>query len=433
MADFSAVRRRVAVLRELRPSTIEGFSARVAEVVIVASSSRGGSSVFTEMLRHSPELIHFRAEVNPFLILAGLGFPESGGSDALGSDAGGDRQTLDAELALDAGGWAPLTPDSMPDSLRAFALDLAWRLTVQWPTLDIEPERVVRWTQKTLEAHSLQDLAGFHLALLRKARSVYPTIDPWYYDIDPQRIRLAFPKLIPPLGAPGPVVLEEPPFVLVQPWRHATVTELSSRPLIIKTPSNAYRLPFLRALFPNARLRILHLTRNPAAAVNGLHDGWRFRGFHAHRVGGLAIPGYSDTVPGGDAWWKYDLAPGWQDWTQAPLEEVCGFQWRSAHQHVLDWADSERPDLLRIRFEDVVGERADRRRAWSQVSEWLGLDLGSGLANIVEHGIPPVMATHAPRRRRWFAKAELLEPVLADPRTIHVAKALGYGERKDWV
>ena len=39
---------------------------------------------------------------------------------------------------------------------------------------------------------------------------------------------------------------------------------------MIKTPSNAYRLPFIQALFPSARIRILHLVRNPAASINGL-------------------------------------------------------------------------------------------------------------------------------------------------------------------
>lgn len=428
MGPLHAVRQRLEALRALRPAPYADHAARVRDVVIVASSSRGGSSVFTEMLRHAPTLSHLRAEVNPFLVLAGLGYPESGDSDALDAGAGGDRAGLDAELALDTGGWAHLSAHGV----RAYGLDLAWRLTAQWPAVAIDPEQVVRWTAETLDDCSPQDLAGFHLALLRRVRSTHPVIDPWYYDLDPDRVRLAFPGLSPPSGAPGPVVLEEPPFVLARPWATATAEELASRPLIIKTPSNAYRLPFWRAHFPSARLRILHLVRNPAAAINGLHDGWRYRGFHAHRVGGLAIPGYSDTVPGGQDWWKYDLPPGWRAWTNAPLEAVCAFQWRSAHQHTLAWVAEHQADVLRVPFEQVVGERSERRLAWGRVQDWLGVDLGPGLAGIVEHGIPPVMATHAPRRRRWFAKAGLLEPVLAEPETRALAAELGYGESTSW-
>lgn len=424
MSQLAPARARLAALRELRPPPVPDFCRHVRDVVVVASSSRGGSSVFTEVLRHAPSLCHFRAEVNPFFVLAGLGFPESGDSDALGPDTAGDRALLDAELALDAGGWAPLEIRGG----RAYGLDLAWRLIAQWPTLDVDPEAVVAWVAETLQDCSPVDVEGFHLALLRRVRLAHPTVDPWYYDLDPERVRLAFPDLEPPSGAPGPVVLEEPPFVLARPWQSASVADLQSKPLIIKTPSNAYRLPFLRSLFPNARLRILHLVRNPAAAINGLHDGWRYRGFHAHRVGGLAIAGHDDPD-----WWSYDLPPGWRDWTAASLEEVCAFQWRSAHSHVLDFLDAEQPPTLRVAFEQVVGERSARRLAWAGIEAWLGVDLGPAVADIVEHGLPPVMATHAPRRRRWFAKAGLLEPVLARRDTRELAERLGYADPESWV
>ncbi len=428
-SELEPVRRRLAALRELRPSEAADFLQRVRDVVIIASSSRGGSSVFAEMLRFCPVLTHFRAEVNPFFALAGLAPPDSGDSDRLSPGAPHDRGLLEAELALDVGGRAPLEARGE----RAFGLDLAWRLSAQWPTLAIDPAQVVAWTRSTLAAWGLEDLAGFHLALLREVRAAHPQVDPWYYDIDPARIRAAFPELEPPTGPPGPVVLEEPPFVLTRPWRPATAADLDQRPLIIKTPSNAYRLPFLRTLFSGARLRVLHLVRNPAAAINGLHDGWRFRGFHAHRVGGLDIAGYSDAVPGGQGWWKYDLPPGWQAWRGEPLEAVCGFQWRAAHSATLEWAAENRPELLRVRFEDLVGERARRRRAWGRVTDWLGVRQGPALERIVEHGIPPVMATQAPRRRRWFAKATLLEPVLSEPRTRELAAELGYADPGSWV
>ncbi len=423
-SPLAEVRGRLAALRALRSPPLPDLCGRVRDVVVVASSSRGGSSVFTEMLRHAPSLCHFRAEVNPFFGLAGLAHPESGPDDALAPGAPGDLGLLDAELALDAGGWAPLEVRGA----RAYGLDLAWRLTAQWPTLPIDPLQVVRWTRETLVECSPVDLAGFHLALLRRVRAAHPELSPWFYDLDPERIRLAFPGLEPSAGAPGPVVLEEPPFVLARPWRPVSDEGLATRPLVIKTPSNAYRLRWLAALFPSARLRILHLTRNPAASINGLVDGWRYRGFHSHRVGGLAIAGYDDPD-----WWKYDLPPGWRDWADQPLEQVCGFQWRSAHEHVLAYLAQRRPDTLRVRFEDVVGDRATRRRAWGRIAAWLGVDLGLAVSDIVEHGLPPVMATHAPRRRRWFAKAAQLEPVLARADTRELAARLGYADPASWV
>ena len=86
------------------------------EVILVASSSRGGSSVFTEYLRHSNALLHMRGEFNPWLNLCGLGYPHSGtGSDALGeAELIGKSDALWARLGAEIGNmsstadaWAP--------------------------------------------------------------------------------------------------------------------------------------------------------------------------------------------------------------------------------------------------------------------------------------------------------------------------------------
>jgi hypothetical protein len=196
-----------------------------------------------------------------------------------------------------------------------------------------------------------------------------------------------------------------------------------------------HRIAFLRSLFPRARFRVLHLTRNAAASINGLYDGWRFRGFHAHRIpGGLAMPGYTDhDAEGGATWWKFDLPPGWEGWTRRPLVEVCGFQWREAHRAVLSALEDPAIDRHRLRFEDAVGSQAARREAWEDLARWLGIPLDPGLTRLVECGLPPIMATTRPRHRRWFARADLLEPVLVHPDTTRIMEAIGYApDRAGW-
>ncbi|MDP9071610.1 MAG: sulfotransferase [Actinomycetota bacterium] len=91
----------------------------------------------------------------------------------------------------------------------------------------------------------------------------------------------------------------------------AAATAAASRPLVLSTPRNAFRLAFLRSLFPAARFRVVHLTRNPAASVNGLIDGWLHHGFFNMAVDEpLAIAGYTDAFPlWGDRWWCYDFPP----------------------------------------------------------------------------------------------------------------------------
>ncbi len=433
--DLAAIRQRLLTLARRAPPAVPDLCARIRDVVVLASSSRGGSSVVAEILRHSQDMLHFRAEVNLFFALTGRVFPDSGtGSDRLGASDLGDPSDLAWLLARDVGRPAKELPDEA--AVEAFARELHWRLSAQWPLEDIGEERVQRWTRQVLEdlTHrhgwlpgSFPDPQLFHVLLLRHARRAHPSIQPWYYDIRPELIRAHHPDVEPSDAPPSPVVLEEPPFVTITPWRAVSEADLDL-PLVVKTPSNVYRLDFLRALFPAARIRVFHLTRNAAASINGLYDGWRFRGFFAHRLPGrLAIERYSDRYPPwGADWWKFDLPPGWEDWTDRPLVEVCGFQWRSAHAATLDDLARTPADTVRLRFEDVVGEADVRRETFEQLTRWLGVPLRGDLARLVDTGLPPIMATSRPRLRRWFDKAELLEPVVQDPRTLSLLERLGY-------
>ncbi len=380
-----------------------------------------------EMLRHSRSLLHFRGEINPFLAAAKLVYPHtSTDCDALSAHhlTPEARSVIAAEMATDAG--QPGRWPTNPTELKGLASNIARRLKIQWPAVNFEQRSV---HEAVTHAASLtppgqkacpQSIQDFQLALAERL----PGLNPWFYDLDPKAITAALPDIKPPTSAPGPNIIEEPPFVLHQPWDLAKPKQLGNLPLLIKTPSNAYRLPFLRALFPNARVQVLHLTRNPAAAINGLVDGWRFRGFHAHK---LEQPHGIDGAPERN-WWKYDLPPGWRAWTQRSLVEVAGFQWRSAHEHILD---NRGDDALQIRFEDLIGPT--RHRIFERIFSWMDAPLDPNMARIIQTGLPPVMATERPRQRRWFARAELLEPVLNDPRVAHLTNALGYTDRATWV
>ncbi len=444
-ATIAAVRARLAALRT-EPGYDGGadrFRERVRTVVVIGSSSRGGSSIFTEILRRTPQLLHFRAEVNPFFVLGGRTWPESGtDSDALGADhvdpLDPRLDALSEDLAFDCG----TAEDTLPDeaSVARFVVDLTARLTIQWPTTDFAVEDVrgaVTATLTTLRDEHGWPVGGFpdaqlfHALFLARIRRIHPVVNPHYYDLSAALIARHDPGAPLPSGPPGGWLLEEPPFVTIVPWHRATATALAERPLVIKTPSNAYRLPFLQALFPHAEIKLLHLTRNVAASVNGLYDGWRFPGFYSHALDRpLGIRGYTDTFPAwGNRWWKFDLPPGWPAWTDRGLEEVCAFQWRSAHQALLDWLDadpSRRDASVRLRFEDVVGTSERQQDLFATLTRWLGITMDAPLQNVLGHALPPVMVTETPRRQRWFKRADLLSPILSDPGSRELMERLGY-------
>jgi hypothetical protein len=421
----------------MRGPGVEDFTRRVRDLVLLASSSRGGSSMLASMLRQSPSLLHLQAEINPFLRLAGLAYPDSAQSDQL--DAGHlaglspqRRQDLDRDLALDAGNPATMVDDEQ------FVLDVIWRFTVQWPEIAADLDELAEMASRGLARArarngwgpgEIRDPAEFHAEFLGELCAEGVPVSPRYYDL-PAGIAARLPAIGQHGSAPGRLLIEEPPFVITPGWRRATASDLD-RPLVIKTPSNAYRFGFLRALFPNARIRVVHLLRNPAASVNGLYDGWRYHGFHAHRMPEpLRLKGYGDRFPDDRWWWKFDFPPGWERFTDATLLQVCAFQWRSCHSAIL--ANAPRTDYMRLRFEDLIRSAESRQARLAELSEWLGVPFDDGLRRVARDGIPPVVATTPPTPRRWRARQEAVRQVI-DHDVREVAAELGYEADACWI
>lgn len=407
----------------------------VREVVVLASSSRGGSSVTSELLRAAPALNHLRAELNPFLLLAGAGAFESGqGHDGLPAEAPLDAGLWGRELGLEIGRRAEQA------DVEAWAWAWAQRLVLQWPLLEIDAPAVHEALAAAVGAALPGGLPSgplpentvteVNLDMLARLRRRWPGLDPWAYDLPPESIRARFPGLEPSGGPPTVDPVEEPPFVAVGPWAVGVVPG----PLIIKTPSNCYRLDWLRRRFPAARFKLLHLVRNPAAAINGLVDGWRFRGFHSHRLRSpLSIAGYTDHRPLDAHHWKYDLFPGWAAHRGAPLVELAAAQWMAAHSATLGWLDAhpETPRLT-LRFEDLMGQAEQRAAAVDALEAFLGVAAGGALRAAAAAPLPPIMATARPRARRWFDRAEALEAPLSRPALRALAERLGVGDPATW-
>ena len=431
MDSAGDVAARLARLRALRGVGAAICNA-VRDLVVVCSSSRGGSSLFGELLRRSPDLLTFSAEINPHVTIPTLGSGRS--CDVVADPAPhalrDDLVTLQGELGNDIGRRADvLDPD-------ALALHTAWRLTMQWPSEDIAPSTVAGWVDDALAANGWSTpppREAFMLAVLPQIIAAHPSVNPYRYDLPDDVVAAHFPDAVLPEGPTTEPVVEMAPFVLPRAWTAATPTEASRTTVVATTPRNAFRLPLLARAFPNARVRVIHLTRNPAASINGLRDGWLHRGFFSCRSDiPLSISGYSDRHPlWGASWWNYDVPPGWRAWADRSLPEVCGFQWRAAHESTVDVAGRLGLDVHRLAFEDVIGSPDRRRAALQRLCSWLGIDPDALLADTAE--LPVVMPTAAPRRRRWEDNAELLAPVLRDPQITTTARMLGYSDDpNDW-
>ena len=412
---------RLAALRD--GSAGEQTCLAVRDLVVVCSSSRSGSTMFSELLRRSPDLLTFSAEINPQVTIATLA--AAAGCDALADPASyADLGTLRGELGNDLGRPASEVADG------AFVRHVAWRLTMQWPLEPIDPALVAGVLLERGGAQSWSTAA--FLDVLATLQTTYPSLNPYRYDVPRSAVAERFPGLAPPQGPTAEPVVEMAPFVVPRLWHVADARTASDVPVVTTTPRNAFRLPLLAKAFANARVRVVHLTRNPAAAVNGLRDGWLHDGFFSCRTDTpLDIAGYTDRYPQwGIQWWNYDVPPGWREWVSRPLAEVCGFQWAAAQEATAQGAAAVGAAVHRIAFEDIAtpGERRDH--ALTTLAKWLEVD-PAPLVDGVE--VPVLMATAAPRPRRWLDNREALQPVLQSRALRELARSLGYSpDPADW-
>lgn len=103
---------------------------------------------------------------------------------------------------------------------------------------------------------------------------------------------------------------------------------MSKYRMIEKTPRNCLKIPFINKLFPDCKF--IFLKRDGRSNISSLIEGWR------HRKGGvgripkpnlpLNIKGYNDKL------WRFILPPGWQEYRNKSLEEVCAFQWVASNE-----------------------------------------------------------------------------------------------------
>lgn len=187
--------------------------------------------------------------------------------------------------------------------------------------------------------------------------------------------------------------------------------------LLEKTPENCLRLPFLGALFPDAR--VIFLTREGRANVHSLMEGWR----HPH-----LFPGYRTPVPVTSPGltrerWAFTLVPGWRDLVNSPLEEICARQWVACNEAVLNYVGTpEALPVLTIRYEDLV---AVPDTVLERIADFAGLSVDE----IPAYGqnLPEVNAVSTPGVDKWRAEGGAINRIM--PMILPVMRRLGYDER----
>jgi hypothetical protein len=188
-----------------------------------------------------------------------------------------------------------------------------------------------------------------------------------------------------------------------------------------KNNQNGLCVPYLHALFPDAHF--VFVKRSPGDNLNSLIEGWGKPGEFA--TWSEALPEKIKVENGRYTQWCFFLAEGWRDYINAPVEDVCAFQYNAINQAILDakrvipaaqWSE--------VFYEDLVRNPVESFRKLFEAS---GLPFDARMqahcANVLD---TPYNAFSEIRLDKWKdgRNREKVERVL--PKVAAVASAMGY-------
>ncbi len=165
--------------------------------------------------------------------------------------------------------------------------------------------------------------------------------------------------------------------------------------MLDKTPEHVLRIPFLRAVFPDARFLLLHREIRPN--VSSILAAWSHPGFTSI----LDLPGWSHQR------WCFLLPEGWRTLDGAPLSDVAAYQWRRANEQALDDLMSIPEDCwTSLGYEELTTGPA---RAVRRVCDDLQLEVGPRLAARLSRPLPlSATTTTPPSPVKWRSNPDLL-------------------------
>lgn len=118
-----------------------------------------------------------------------------------------------------------------------------------------------------------------------------------------------------------------------------------------KNNQNGFSIPYLKALFPDAFF--VYVKRNPGDNLHSLIEGWK----QPEVFGRWAkdLPAQVNIEGGRFRRWCFFLPPGWREYLNAPIEEVCAFQYRKMNAAILQARSLVAEDRwCEVFYEDIL-------------------------------------------------------------------------------
>jgi len=169
--------------------------------------------------------------------------------------------------------------------------------------------------------------------------------------------------------------------------------------MLEKTPKNSLRVPFLRAVFPDAIF--IYLYRDPRENISSIMESWRT----GSRITYNHLPDWEGP-------WSMLLPPGYQELRGKPLVEIAAFQWLSANKYSLgDLSALPAGCWTAVSYEQLVTDHAVCIR---KICDFIGIPAGPCLeAYISDADLPLSRSTLTPpAENKWHKEAEEISKIM---------------------
>ena len=168
-----------------------------------------------------------------------------------------------------------------------------------------------------------------------------------------------------------------------------------------KTPKNALRVPFLKAVFPDALF--IYLYRDARENISSLLEGWRSHRFIAYQP----LPGWEHSQ------WSFLLVPGWSSLQESALVEIAAYQWKMANSYLIEDLQSLNPSCwCPVNYRDLIEHPG---QTINHIAQFAQLDQDQQIEQILSQPLPIAQRTlSAPRQEKWRKHERELATVLPD-------------------
>lgn len=168
-----------------------------------------------------------------------------------------------------------------------------------------------------------------------------------------------------------------------------------------KTPKNALRIPFIKAIFPDALF--IYLYREPKGNISSLMEGWRSQRFISYQ----SLPGWPYRN------WSFLLVPEWLSLQKSSLVEIAAYQWKKANYYLIqDLKTLPSSCWHLVNYQDLIEQP---QQTINSIAEFTQLHQDQQIVEMLFRPLAIAQRTlSSPSAEKWRKNARELATVLPD-------------------